>query len=474
MTEAVRFLQERTNFETFRAIPKDEMADGLARTARRLDYLLPNPSFHVLHVAGTKGKGSVSMMMERILRENGLRTGLFTSPHLERLEERFAVNGQPIAADLFAEIVLELRDRLDEFDRLDAGQNAIVPSELTFFELSVLLAYLVFERSGVEVAILETGLGGRFDATNVCRPALTVVTSISFDHQDLLGETLEEIAAEKAGIIKEGIPVVSGVLGSFFQSSAARNEKKEEEAANSDRLPLFERTAITRAKIDAAARVVAETARRKNAPFFSVEQISPRVEAISLRSPGRHQKVNAEIALRALEILERQGLFRLDQVKTDRALANVRLPARLEIVRKNPVVLVDGAHNRASASALADAVGARWPTARKTLLFATTRGKDAVGIFRELFPVFDEVILTDYGDGPRAWPVEELATLAEEVRSALKITKEIRVAPNRNILLTEIKAKISDKRDENSLFCFTGSFYFAALVRPVFDADDNS
>ena len=208
---ARRFLVERIDYERTQSMPCSEEAFKLDRM-RELLRLLGNPyeGLPIVHVAGTKGKGSTSAMMAAVLSAAGFRTGLFTSPHLDRVEERMAIDGRPCSAEEFVELIEQVRPAVDVLDRVAADHE---PPEHgpTYFEIVTAMALCHFARRQVDAAVLEVGLGGRLDSTNVCTPRVSIITSISFDHTKQLGETLAAIAAEKAGIIKPGVPVVSGV-----------------------------------------------------------------------------------------------------------------------------------------------------------------------------------------------------------------------------------------------------------------------
>ena len=203
---AISFLENRTDYERFRSIPRDRIGENLPRLARFVDALGLRSRSKVVHIAGTKGKGTTALFLEKIFRDEGARTGLFTSPHLFAWEERFALGGSPCTPGDLAETLLELEERLAAFDAADPDA---IP--FTTFELSVAAALLLFEKKGCDLILLEAGLGGRTDATNICRPDLAILTSLGYEHQEVLGNSLAEIAAEKGGIVKPGVPVISGI-----------------------------------------------------------------------------------------------------------------------------------------------------------------------------------------------------------------------------------------------------------------------
>ena len=444
--EALDFLTRRTNYETFKIIPYDQMAASLARLTGALEALgNPDRSMRVIHLAGTKGKGSVAAMLQRALNASGYRTGLYTSPHIREIVERFAIDATPCGEEELADVVFRMKDILEE--RLIPPFR---PEDWTFFELATLSAFLVFQKAGVQWAIHETALGGRFDATNICRPEITVITSIGYDHCELLGTTLEEIAFEKGGIIKPKVPVVSGVPAEI--PDAAGRESFRDGA--------FRETLLTAEKIAAAEEVIRRIAHEKDAPLLEVTDSAPSFDISAMAMPGRHQRTNARIALAALEDLDRRGRLGLDKKRALAAIETATLPARFEIVHTDPFFIIDGAHNRQSAAALADALAEFAPNAKRTLFFAISEGKDAGGMLEELLPLFDRVFLTTY-TGPRAMSAEKLAAVAGEIVPTLKKKPSIRVIPEPEKLESIVQERLRTGAKDD-LLCATGSFYFVA------------
>jgi dihydrofolate synthase/folylpolyglutamate synthase len=316
----------------------------------------PERSLKVVHVAGTNGKGSVSAMIERGLRENGLRTGLYTSPHLHSFTERVQVGGQPVRRAVAARWLRTIRERLAR-----PGAPA-----LTFFEVATLLAFLVFRAERVDVAVLEVGLGGRLDATNViARPLLTLITSIDRDHEAYLGKTIAKIAGEKAGILERGVPCLSGVR----QPSA--------------------QAAIARRAIEVGAEVVSlgEGIRMRGA--LDVEAFGRSMTGVRVPLAGAHQRRNAALAAAALLALERR--LGLDREASRRGLEATTWPGRLELVPGAPAVLLDAAHNRGGARALAAHLAGR-PQERRVLVFGAMRDKDWPAMLDALAPHVSSMI----------------------------------------------------------------------------------
>jgi dihydrofolate synthase/folylpolyglutamate synthase len=335
----------------------------------------PHRDLRFVHLAGTNGKGSTAAFLEAMLRAAGCRAGLFTSPHLSRFTERIRIAGVEIAP---ADVV-----------RLEAEARARVAVPLTFFETVTLLALMHFRERGAEVVVLETGLGGRFDATNVVAPEVAVVTGISLDHTEYLGATLAAIAFEKAGIMKAGRPVVATA-----PSGEALEVIVREAARRPSPLSLLGRD------FDLVPDGDALCFRGLGAPDL-------RVPGLGLRGP--HQRLNAALALAAAELLARRGVA-LPPAARVAGLARCRWPGRLEELSREPRVWVDAAHNPAGAEALARAL-AEVPYHRLTLCLGVLRDKDAAGVLAPLVPLAHRVI-TVAPRSARALTAAELATLA--------------------------------------------------------------
>jgi dihydrofolate synthase/folylpolyglutamate synthase len=348
----------------------------------------PQDAFRSLHVAGTNGKGSVSAMAAAALRAAGHRTGLYTSPHLVHLEERFQVDGVPLSSDAVADTIEHVRAVAE---RLQA--NGTLRALPTFFEVATATAFELFRRAGVDVAVLEVGLGGRLDATTVASPLVGVITNIALEHQQYLGDTLAAIAREKAGIIKRGMTVVSGEGGA-----------------------------------DAAA-VIAEACRTRGATlvdaFMGIEAPSTSIGGrtrVTLTTPrgdypacvlglrGRHQLDNAILAVRALEALDRAGV-RVPPAAIVHGLEHVRWPGRLDVVTLDDGrrLLLDAAHNPAGARTLASYLGEAHPEG-VPLVMGAVKDKDHRAMLDELLPHATRVVVCE-PPTPRAMPARDLAAL---------------------------------------------------------------
>jgi dihydrofolate synthase/folylpolyglutamate synthase len=344
----------------------------------------PHRRFPSAIVAGTNGKGSTAAILESIARRAGLKTGLYTSPHLVSIEERIRISGVPIARDRFAAHAARVRDAAEAL--VDEGHLAAPP---TFFEQMTAIAFLELAGRSVDLAVLEVGLGGRLDATNVVDPLVAVVTSIALDHQQYLGDTLAEIAAEKAAVIKPGAAAV------IAHQEVEALEPLMQRCLETDVLPVFAGEP--------------EVHQSENGRFtFSYETEEDRYERVSLGLRGRHQIENALVAIHAAEALRRAGLG-IPRGAILEGLASAEWPGRLELHLGAPPVLLDGAHNPAGARALRAYLD-EFCHCPLTLVFGVMEDKEVVEIAAELFPAARTVVLTR-PDTPRAADPARLAGL---------------------------------------------------------------
>jgi dihydrofolate synthase/folylpolyglutamate synthase len=352
----------------------------------------PEQQFRSVHIAGTNGKGSVAAMVDEALRAAGHRAGRYTSPHLVHLEERIAVAGAPVTGAVLDTALETVRAAVEELQA--AGCLDVHP---TFFEITTAAAFVVFAQAGVEVGVIEVGLGGRFDATNVVDPAVAAITSIALDHEQHLGATLDAIAFEKAGIVKPGVPVVVGEL--------------PEEARGIVRRVCQDRGARLH---DVAAECVVSRARQKGRTILRLTTPRRVYPPIVLALRGDHQAQNAAVAVRLLELLDDRGV-QLSEAAIAVGLASARWPARLELIALGGgrEVLVDGAHNPAGAAALAAYVRSEWPDGLP-LVFGAMRDKHAAEMLRPLATIAQPLILTT-APGARAADAESLAAVARSI-----------------------------------------------------------
>ncbi|HMC64621.1 MAG TPA: folylpolyglutamate synthase/dihydrofolate synthase family protein [Gemmataceae bacterium] len=455
--EALRFWYGRINYEQRSPKPADLKLDRMRLLLRLLGD--PQERLRVVHVAGSKGKGSTSAMLATILREAGYRTGLFTSPHLCRVEERIQIDGQPISHD-------ELSSLMTDIIAVPGDSRPIAPSprhpvtlspdedlkiSLTFFEIATALGFLHFARRRVDVAVLEVGLGGRFDSTNVCRPVVSVITSISFDHTQQLGDRLGSIAMEKAGIIKPGRPAVSGVAASEARrviEATCRERGSPLRQLGQDFQYSYEPGHITEAS-DCRPHVRVRTASRT----------WPQME---LNLLGEHQAANAAVAVATIEQLQTEGMT-IPDAAVAAGLAEVRWPARLEVLGRRPFIVLDCAHNVASAQALVDTLEASFPPGRRLLIFAVSTDKDIAGMFRVLAPQFEHVFLTRYQPSLRAAAPEQLADI-------LRGTADLPYTLCSTAAEAWHAARTAAGPED--LLCVTGSVFLAGELRPLLQKEE--
>jgi dihydrofolate synthase/folylpolyglutamate synthase len=334
----------------------------------------PHRTVPCVHIAGTNGKGSTAAMLESLLRAAGLRTGLYTSPHLECINERIRMNGADISDDEFAALWTRVRASIESL--MAAGQLAAHP---TFFECVTAMAFLAFAGAGVDVGIYEVGLGGRLDATNIVQPEVVILTPIDFDHEDYLGHSIEEIAGEKAGIIKQGAWVVSAVERSEARAVVVRQTM--ELGARLVEVDTVWHLEVLQAS-DGFYRAAATT------------QGSHKTLWLEPALPGRFQTRNALAAAAAARLLAERG-FPVDDAAIERGIRTVHWPGRLERIAERPAVYLDGAHNPAGTRGLLQFWEENFLGRRILLVYGVMRDKAVDEIAGLLFPRADCVILTE-------------------------------------------------------------------------------
>ncbi len=456
--DAMRFLLGRIDYERATAGPspvRDFRLDRMHELLRRIGN--PHQKFPTIHIAGTKGKGSCAAMIAAILAAAGYRTGLYTSPHLDRLEERIVVNGQCCSADAIVSLLDQLRPTvaaLDAIPPLSADGSSTPLAAPTWFEITTAMAMLYFAEELVDLAVIEVGLGGRLDSTNVVNPLVSIITSISFDHMKQLGSTLAAIAREKAGIIKPGVPVVSGVM-------AAEARQSIDEV----RLRMQSRILQLGEDFDFRYRAPRDLDHFDSASemefLMPSDEAKPRYAKLHLSLIGRHQAANAAVALSAIEEIRSQG-WTIPESAIRRGLAEVRWPARVEIIGRNPTVVLDAAHNVASITSLLETLDESFSAAApRILIFGTSQDKQIKSMLELLLPRFDHVVLTRYTSNPRSVQVAELAALAEELSPA-------KVEECENPAHAWRRAR--ELASEKHLICVAGSFFLAAEVRAAIKA----
>lgn len=424
---AVRWLLERTDLERARVVRYNEDVFKLDRMRSLLAKLGdPQDQFRSVHVAGTNGKGSTTAMIAAMLQECGYATGLYTSPHLVDLRERVQINGVAIDRGEFTELMKQV-----------AAAAAKLDSEPTFFEIMTAVGYKHFAEQAVDIAVIEVGLGGRLDSTNVLRPEATVITSIDYDHMKLLGNTLPEIAREKAGIFKKGVPA-------FIFESETAVERAIAEVAERVGAPLR----IVNKDIEYSSRfcVTDELGPHTRVCLYSK---TSRLEHLPVPLPGEHQASNCGLALAVVDHLKSVG-FDCPEEKITAGLAKTRIPGRMQLVWDRPRVLVDGAHNPAAMGALMRCVGAHVPYDSMICVFGCCADKDMGTLLDRMNLGADKVIFTRAQSNSRAADPDELQRLFAE-RSG-KMSQTAKTLPE----ALELATRAVSRED---LVCVTGSFY---------------
>jgi dihydrofolate synthase/folylpolyglutamate synthase len=369
---------------------------GSARASRAVSGASPETSAEVIHVAGTNGKGSVCAMIDSICRAQGYRTGLFISPHLITFRERIRVNGEMISEDAVANRLTLIRNLIADWD-----------PHPTFFEVTTALALTYFAKAKIEIVILETGMGGRLDATNAIQSDVSVITSIDFDHEKWLGNTLPEIATEKAGIIKPGVPVVCA------------------------------------AQRDEAEKVIRARAMECEAPLQFVNEVYDRS---SIALPGHYQKLNAAVAIAAVHAAK----IDIDEKAIVGGLATVECPARFQ--KWDGKVIIDGAHNPAAARVLAKTWREIFGNQRATLILAVLSDKNLRGICEALAPITESVVLPKIRS-ERAAPPEMLAKVLANITPPLPYS-----------IGSSVGEALDLARSKPNPILITGSLHFAGEV----------
>jgi dihydrofolate synthase/folylpolyglutamate synthase len=380
--------------------PEHRVAPSLGRI-RALTELLGDPqrAYPVIHLTGTNGKGSTAAMIESLLRADGLRTGRFTSPHVMSVTERIAIDGEPITDERFDEVWRELEPYVALVD-----QREIDGVRMTFFEIITAMAYAAFADAPVDVAVVEVGLGGTWDATNVADAGVAVVTPIDLDHTHLLGRTITEIAKEKAGIIKPGAHAI--LAGQSVEAAEVLLDRCAEVGA------LPQREGVDFGVIDRKLAVAGQVVRLSSAD-------GP-IDEIFLPLFGAHQAANAAQALAAAEAF--LGLKGLQPDVVREGFAQVHFPGRLELIRRSPAVVLDAAHNPHGARAAAAGITEAFAFTPLIGVIAVMADKDARGILEVFEEIMNQVVITEVASTSRGMPATALGELAEEVFGTSRVT----------------------------------------------------
>ena len=437
--EAIKYLFNRTNYEQEKHLRYNVDTFNL----KRMEHLLslvgnPHTKVDTVHIAGTKGKGSTATMLAKMIEANGYKVGLYTSPHVVDLHERIIVNSEMISRTA----MLGLLNRIYK-----AVETVSKTSAPTFFEIMTAIAFMHFADSKADVAVIETGMGGRLDSTNVIKPKVVGITNLSFDHQKQLGNTIGEIAKEKAGIFKPGVPIVT-----VQQDPDAMRVLKAQAAAV--KAPF----SVTGVDIDFSHRFETSS---EHGPHNRVCLTTPTSKFEHLRVPllGIHQAINCGLALAMLDKLKGCG-FDIDNDKSIAGLAKVKLPGRMEMICEDPRILIDGAHNAASIRALMYAIGQSIPYDSMIVIFGCNEDKDAKGMLQELQYGADKVVFTR-SNSAKAMSPDELVEMYAAISG-----KMCQSAPAIGEALRLAKSAV----DKEDLICITGSFYLIGQAKVRFQA----
>ena len=443
------FSVESVYAELLSRAPENKMEPRMAPLFRAMEVLgEPNKAFPIIHITGTNGKTSTARLIEGGLRAYGLRTGRYTSPHLTRVTERISIDGEPVSDETFVRIWDEIRPYLDI---VDGELEAAGEPRLTYFEAVTILAFAVFADEPVDVAVIEVGLGGITDATNVGDGTVSVITPISLDHTELLGDDVADIAWEKAGIIKE-----DGFLISAAQPMEAATVLLDK--AREMGVPFrFEGV-----EFGVDSRVMAV-----GGQMVTVNGLAGRYEDLLVPLHGAHQAQNAAVAVAALEAFIGGGTKELDVELLRTGFSTVTSPGRLEVVRTAPTIVVDAAHNPAGARASAEALREAFNFSTLVLVVGILAEKDAVGILSELREQVGDlvsgVVLTQ-SNSPRAIPAEELVQDAVDAGFA---DEDIHVEAGLDNALELAVAKAEENNDLAGGVLVVGSITLVAEARTL-------
>ncbi|MFI5323930.1 MAG: bifunctional folylpolyglutamate synthase/dihydrofolate synthase [Thermodesulfobacteriota bacterium] len=395
---------------------------GLKRTEKLLESLgNPHKMVPGIIVGGTNGKGSVVAGISSVLSAEGYKTGTYTSPHLINITERIKINGSEIDREELAKIILHVRN---------AGERSLAESP-SYFEVLTVSAFIYFAESGVEYSVLEVGMGGRWDATNVITPLVSVITNISKDHTEYLGKTIGDIALEKACIIKRGIPSVTGAKGKALGVIAEHAAKQE------SRLRVYGRD------------------------FFSQGESTDRFDFIgsgwrlrNLRSNlrGKYQLENLSLAISVLETLSEYHGIRIGEKSLRKGLSSIYWGGRLEILRKDPPLILDSAHNPGGAKALAGSLVLMYPSRKFTFLIGMLNDKDHASFLRELSPLAERLVITEV-PSERAVSAEALFKKASKIFPCEIITER------------DYKEAFANLKKNKEPACIAGSLYLTGAIK---------
>ena len=430
---ALNFLDSMTDYEKMTRVGYNPTNFNLTRVGKLLAVLdNPHRKLRSVHIAGTKGKGSTAAMVAQMLQNCDFRVGVYASPHLLDLRERITVNGEMIAENELTKIIAILAPAV----------RTLKGAGPTFFEIMTCVAFAHFVNKEVDIAVVEAGLGGRLDSTNVLKPEVCGITSISYDHTAQLGNTLDAIATEKAGIFKSGVPAVSAP-----QTAEVKNRLKE----------VAERTgAPLRFAGDDIAFSYRFESSRADGPHtrVSVTTELSRFEHLPVPLLGEHQAINCGLALGLVDALKSRG-FQIDDQKAIEGLSQVKLAGRMEMLPEDPRILADGAHNAASVEALMRAIGQNIPYDSMVVIFGCHADKDVDGMLSHIRLGADKAIFTTSGSPRSADPADLAAAYIEKTGKMAQVASTLKEA-------LQIAIRAVTRED---LICVTGSFYLVGELK---------
>lgn len=429
----MNYIEYLNNFSKFKT--DGGFKPGLERVQAVLNRVgNPEKKVKIIHVAGTNGKGSTSVIIANILKHAGYQVGFYSSPHLQSFNERFRLNGKPITDQDLEMIIEMIKPAIAEVEK-----DPIL-GRLSYFEVLTIIAFAYYAQKRADALVLEVGLGGRLDATNVAVPLAAVITSIGYDHTEYLGNTLGEIAFEKAGIIKEGIPVITGVLNQ--EALAAIKRQADLKAA-----PLF--TPLSNTSFER----IEENLRFQKVNLRYDSQV---YDDLKIALLGDHQIRNAVVALKALDVVKTE-FSQIDEAAIRQGLQQVRWPGRLELVKERPPVLIDGAHNLQGIVALAEFLGRiRDQYDNLYLVVSVLKDKDVQAMIKTVTPIASEIIFTQ-NHSLRASKAKDMAQILVGSEVKLQIIADF----------TDAITEVIKKATAEDLICITGSLYTIAEARGI-------
>lgn len=422
--EAIEYLRKLTKFGYNFGLER------ITELLRRFDN--PHLKLQVIHIGGTNGKGSTAAMISSILKESDYRVGTFTSPHLSSYTERFCINGQRMPEQVVADLLNELRPHLESM----VSNGYEHPTE---FEVGTAMAFIYFHREKVDFVVLEVGLGGEIDSTNVVVPLVTVITNVAMDHMEYLGNSVREIARVKAGIIKKGVPLVTAAQGEALEV-------------------IMEKSELMSAPVTIIGKDVSWRGIKHGleGQYLDIVGLIDEYKNVFLPLLGRHQQVNAATAVAALEILINKKIIRVGGA-IERGISLTAWPGRLEVVNKKPIVVIDAAHNYEGAVALRKIINDYFSGKRVVLVLGMLGDKERSKVVAELAPGISTIVVTK-PNSPRAGDWESLAGEARKYVRRVEVIASISEA---------VQAALSMANPED-IVIITGSIYMIAEARELF------